>query len=301
MGSYWDYYRAGPPKEVKDGIKAKSRRGDIGEKWWSKRWVALLESFKIGERLARGRSYARKGQVISIDIQKGRVRSRVQGVQSEPYLVEIRVAKISRDDWEKVIDVMAEKALFAAKLLSGEMPKDIEDAFAEARLSLFPGKKDLKTDCSCPDWSNPCKHIAAVYYLLAERFDEDPFLIFKLRGRTEDEIIEALRKRRMAIVEEYDLQDIPHDTSIDLDFAYEAPKPLDECMETFWDIGEGLEALAPSPAPPKVPHAILKRLGDAPYSIEKKNLASFFPKAYEIAGSAALQKASWVGKMGPLR
>jgi uncharacterized Zn finger protein len=78
---------------------------------------------------------------------------------------------------------MASQAIFAAKLLSGEMPQNIEEAFAEAKVSLFPtSEQDLDTECSCPDWANPCKHIAAVYYLLAERFDEDPFLIFKLRG-----------------------------------------------------------------------------------------------------------------------
>lgn len=301
MSDYWDYYRAGKPKEVRDGIKAKSKRGEIGEKWWSRRWTALLESFKIGERLARGRSYARKGQVISIDIQKGRVRSKVQGVQPEPYEIEIRVARISGDDWEKVTDIMAKKAIFAAKLLSGEMPKDIEDAFAEARVSLFPSKKDLKTDCSCPDWSNPCKHIAAVYYLLAERFDEDPFLIFKLRGRDEGEMIEALRKRRITIVEDNKLKDVHHDFSQDADFASFVCRPLEECIERFWDIGEGLDAVAPSPAPPKVSYAVLKRLGNAPYFIDKTNLASFFPRAYEIASRAALQKALWVEKKGDER
>ena len=301
MSGYWDYYRAKPPKEVKDGIKTKSRRGDIGERWWSKRWITLLESFKIGERLARGRAYARKGQVISIDIRKGLVISKVQGVQNDPYEIEIKVVKLSRDDWEKAIDLMAKKAIFAARLLSGEMPKDIEDAFAEANVSLFPSKKDLKTSCSCPDWSNPCKHIAAVYYLLAEQFDEDPFLIFKLRGRSKEELIEALRKRRTIVVDKNALHNSSHDLSLDLDFGNNLRVPLVECIETFWDIGEGIDALAPSPAPPKVPHAVLKRLGDAPYSIDKKNLASFFPKAFEVAGLAALQKAAWIERIGPLK
>lgn len=182
MSGYWGYYRSGKPKAIKNGIKANSKRGAIGEKWWSKRWVALLESFDIGARLGRGRSYARKGQVISIDIQKGLVKSEVQGGRSKPYKIDIQLRLISNNDWEKVVDVMTSKAIFAAKLLSGEMPTDIEAAFSEAGVSLFPTKNDLKTSCSCPDWSNPCKHIAAVYYLLAEQFDVDPFLIFMLRG-----------------------------------------------------------------------------------------------------------------------
>src|SRR5438128_9744848 len=85
--------------------------------------------------------------------------------------------------------------MYAAKLTSGEMPNDIETVFRSASLSLFPEKrKDLKTDCSCPDWSNPCKHVAAVYYLLGEEFDRDPFLIFKMRGLARDELVGLLGK-----------------------------------------------------------------------------------------------------------
>ncbi len=288
MSGYWGYYRSEKPKEVKDGIKAKSRRGAIGEKWWSKRWVALLESFNMGSRLSRGRSYARKGQVISIDVQKGLVRSKVQGVQSVPYNIKIRLAKISEDDWDKATEVMASKAIFAAMLLSGEMPADIEDAFTEAGSSLFPGRKDIKTDCSCPDWADPCKHIAAVYYLMAEKFDEDPFLIFKLRGRTKEEIIEALRKRRVStLVEDEGKGEAEDEVSTSQD-----EKPAEECLDTFWELGDVLELVAPYPTPPEVTNAVLKRLGDAPFSIGDANLATFLPRAYEIAGRAALEMAA---------
>lgn len=287
MSGYWGYYRSGKPKAIKNGIKANSKRGAIGEKWWSKRWVALLESFDIGARLGRGRSYARKGQVISIDIQKGLVKSEVQGGRSKPYKIDIQLRLISNNDWEKVVDVMASKAIFAAKLLSGEMPTDIEAAFSEAGVSLFPTKNDLKTSCSCPDWSNPCKHIAAVYYLLAEQFDVDPFLIFMLRGRTKEEVIGALRKRRVLAVEPLAL---PQDSA----FASEAEDvaPLEKCLDNFWDLGEGLDAVQSVPKPPKVSKAVLRRLGDAPISVGKTNLAACLPEAYEVAGRAALQKAA---------
>src|SRR5262249_57826084 len=99
--------------------------------------------------------------------------------------------------WEKVAEAMAAEAIHAARLLSGEMPEQIEELFAAAGASLLPAARgDLETDCSCPDWANPCKHVAAVHYLLGERFDADPFLIFELRGRTQAEIAEALRARR---------------------------------------------------------------------------------------------------------
>ena len=284
MSGYWGYYRAEKPKEVEDGIKTKSRRGAIGEKWWSKRWVTLLESFKMGARLGRGRSYARKGQVISIEVKKGAVRSKVQGTQSKPYNVEIRFAQIAEDDWDKATEAMASKAVFAAKLLSGEMPTDIEDAFTEAGCSLFPGKKDIKTSCSCPDWADPCKHIAAVYYLMAEKFDEDPFLLFELRGKTKEEIIESLRKRRISTLDEDEVEAEDEVVTSPDDI------PIEERLDEFWESGDGLELVSPHPRPPEVANAILKRLGDAPISIGGANLASFLPRAYNAAGRAALEK-----------
>lgn len=286
MPGYWGYYEARKPKEVEDGIKAKSRRGAIGEKWWSKRWVALLESFKMGARLGRGRSYARKGQVISIDVRKGVVRSKVQGARSKPYDLEIRLTQISDDDWKKAIEAMASKAVFAAKLLSGEMPKDIEEAFVDAGCSLFPGKKDIKTNCSCPDWADPCKHIAAVYYIMAEKFDEDPFLLFELRGRTKDEIIEALRESRASTMPQDQVEAV-ETVPPDLDRG-----PLEERLDQFWESGDDLDLVAPRPRPPEVPGAVLKRLGDAPISIDGANLASYLPKAYEAAGRAARDMAA---------
>ncbi|MFZ2070998.1 MAG: SWIM zinc finger family protein [Halobacteriota archaeon] len=288
-GSYWGYYKPAKPKEVKNGIKAKSKRGAIGETWWSKRWISVLESFDMGARLSRGRSYARKGQVISIDIQKGEVTAKVQGTRAEPYEVRIQLNPISELDWDRVSDAMASKAIFAAKLLSGEMPLDIEDAFSKAGVSLFPGaRKELETNCSCPDWANPCKHIAAVYYLLAERFDEDPFLIFKLRGRTKEEITGALHEKRTLTAKE----ESEAITERAVSATGEKVRPLEECQDSFWQAGDALYSFSVNPARPEVENAILKRLGDAPFYVGKVNLISLLSKAYEVASSAALQKAS---------
>ena len=281
--SYW-YYEPTRPREVKDGIKAKSQHGRIGETWWSRRWVDVLESLGMGARLARGRSYARKGQVVSMEIQKGVVSARVQGTRPSPYKVEIKLNPLSDGDWDRVTDAMASQAIFAAKLLSGEMPQNIEDAFSKAKVPLFPiSEEELDTDCSCPDWANPCKHIAAVYYLLAERFDEDPFLIFKLRGRTKEEIVQALREKRNLT---------PSEESVTLPDALEdtAP-PLEECLDSFWQGGEISNSFAVNPAPPEVDNAILKRLGEAPFSIGKHNIASLLASAYTAASAAALKRA----------
>jgi uncharacterized Zn finger protein len=161
----------------------------------------VLESFDIGGRLQRGRSYARTGQVLSIDIKKGLVEASVQGSRPAPYQVTIKVRPLMPSEWKKLAAELSSQAIFAAKLLAGTMPQDIEQAFSEAGLSMFPEKlKEISTACSCPDWSNPCKHVAAVYYLLGEAFDRDPFLIFRMRGMDRDEFLLMLGESR--VVEE---------------------------------------------------------------------------------------------------
>jgi uncharacterized Zn finger protein len=189
----WDYSDYRPTIKAKGGIKAQSKRGQFGASWWAKRWIAVLESFDIGSRLQRGRSYARRGQVLAIDIVTGMVKAKVQGSSPKPYNVTIKVKLLPESDWKKLAAALSSQAIFAAKLLAGEMPQEIEEAFTAVGLSLFPEKmRDLETNCSCPDWSNPCKHIAAVYYLLGEEFDRDPFLLFKLRGMSREEFLASM-------------------------------------------------------------------------------------------------------------
>jgi uncharacterized Zn finger protein len=281
--NYWGGYERKAPIDVKHGIKSKSERGDIGETWWSKRWIKVLEALMDSGRLSRGRSYARRGQVISIDIEVGLVKAKVQGSQPRPYNVTIQLKPLSASDWDKVTDAMAEQAIFAAKLLAGEMPTNIEEAFNAVNIALFPkASRDLDTKCSCPDSSNPCKHIAAVYYLLAERFDEDPFLIFKLRGNTKEHLIETLREKRVGPVES-----TPEPAEADNSNATETPLPLlEEKLEAFWQAGEALDTFTVKPGAPEVDKAILKRLGDAPFTIGKENIAALLARAYDAVDTA---------------
>lgn len=279
----WNYYHENRPIRVRDGIKAKSERGEIGSTWWSKRWIKTLESFSLGTRLTRGRSYARQGQVISIDVEPGIVKAKVQGSMPKPYNVKMRLKPLSDTDWEKVTDAMAAQALFVAKLLAGEMPTNIEEAFEAVSLSLFPtALRDLETDCSCPDYANPCKHIAAVYYLLAERFDEDPFLIFKLRGRSKEQIISTLRAKR---IETLPPESASPASGVGAGQA-EDDSLLEDNLNTFWQAGEGLSAFTVNPTAPDVEKAILKRLGDAPFTVDNRNLTALLSKAYDLVDAS---------------
>jgi len=193
----WGWYPKPAPKRPppERGIKVKK----IGATWWGQRWIEALEklSWEYASRLARGRTYARAGRVHDLEVAPGKVTARVTGSRPTPYKVTLRLAVLDRGAWDKAVVEMAKQAVFAAELLAGAMPKEIDQAFRASGRSLFPAKaKDLQTACSCPDWANPCKHVAATHYVLGEAFDKDPFLLFELRGRGRDAVLGALRKLR---------------------------------------------------------------------------------------------------------
>jgi uncharacterized Zn finger protein len=193
-GNFRDF---GRPRKVEGGIKARSTRGAIGESWWSRRFLAVLESFALGTRLTRGRSYARAGQVLSLAVAPGVVTASVQGSRPKPYAVTVGLKPLTDSVWAHVEEALAAQALFGAQLLAGEMPPEIEEVFAAAGAPLFPGSMaDLSLRCSCPDWSVPCKHLAATFYLLAEAFDTDPFQILYWRGRDRETLLARLRALR---------------------------------------------------------------------------------------------------------
>jgi uncharacterized Zn finger protein len=194
---WWD--EASRPLPVEGGLKARSARGAIGRTWWSGRFIAVLESIIVGGRLGRGRNYARRGQVISLNIAPGMVSALVQGSRVQPYRARIGLAAFGKPEWDRLERSLAESAWYSAKLLAGEMPEDIEDVFEQLGLTLFPASSvELAMQCSCPDWEVPCKHIAAVFYLLAEAFDEDPFAILAWRGRDREELLASLHALRAA-------------------------------------------------------------------------------------------------------
>ncbi|MBN1447297.1 MAG: SWIM zinc finger family protein [Bacteroidetes bacterium] len=190
----WWYFSPAAPLPVRGGIRAKSQRGGFGSSWWGRRWVKTLESFEIGARLGRGRSYARGGQVANLVIGAGEVIATVQGTRRKPYTVSIRLRSFTAEEWQGIVRKLRRMPIEVAALLQGEMPEALDIIVRERGLSLFPQTgRDLVTDCSCPDWSNPCKHIAAVYYLLAEAFDGDPFLLLRLRGMDREQLLAQLQ------------------------------------------------------------------------------------------------------------
>jgi uncharacterized Zn finger protein len=253
-----------------------SRKTEFAQSWWAQRWIRVLERFGWSARLNRGRSYARHGNVLDIDIQPGLVRAKVQGSRNKPYRVEIGLKPLSRADWSRVIGLLRRKAIYGARLLSGEMPRDIEEIFASAEVSLFPKSGDeLIMSCTCPDWANPCKHVAAVYYVLGSEFDRDPFLLFQLRGKSREQLMAALRGQR--------LERPPQ---------ARAPKvssePLEDHMADYWEAGDELEDITIRVTPPPVPQAILKRLGPIPLHDLPEEWHGDLARMYEVVSNDAL-------------
>ncbi len=282
-----DFFEYTRPLPVDDGIAARSRRGAIGESWWSQRFIDLLESFGVGSRLARGRRYARAGQVVELDVEVGVVIAKVQGSRYSPYKVRIQTKPLSDAQWRRVEKAMSAQALPLAKLLAGEMPHDIEDVFGACKLSLFPRTHaDLKATCTCPDWENPCKHVAAVYYILAEQFDENPFLIFAWRGRTQQELLDALRARRSSTRTRHP-EAAPGPP---LDRGDHVPVPL-IADANFWTSGPGLAELSVRPVASETPDLLLRELGPVTVETGGTNVAGLLAAAYATIAQAAEQRA----------
>jgi uncharacterized Zn finger protein len=281
-------------KTTSPGIKVRK----IGATWWGQRWIEALEHMSRDylSCLGRGRAYARAGHVHDLQIAPGEVTAQVEGsdADAETYSVTLRVAMLSLASWKKVIETMGQQAVFSAELLAGRMPVEIDEAFRSAGHSLFLSKqRELETDCSCPDWANPCKHVAAVHYVLGEAFDRDPFLLFELRGRTKQQVLGALRSLRSGHSSDEQIEKLAADVA-------------EHAARLIADGGENIEGRVPveyetlrTALPslqfridaPAVPGAVLKQLGPPPPSIEAEEVANSALPLLEQQLSAASQLA----------
>jgi uncharacterized Zn finger protein len=290
MSGHWDQWPPAKPIRVDGGIKARSKRGAIGEQWWSRRFISVLESYGMSGRLARGRSYARAGQVLDFELTQGKVTARVQGSRVRPYQVRIGVLPLTTAQWRRVQDRLASQALFRAKLLAGEMPHEIEEVFAECGTPLFPrSAADLDMHCSCPDWGIPCKHLAAVCYVLAEEFDRDPFGMLAWRGKGRDELLAALRRIQVGGSGPGQHAPAAGTSRLGLDVSAQL---LEECLEGFWSPGLSparLRALASAPDG-SAPDLLLRMFPPPAVRVRGKDLAEVLGLAYQRLAADDIQE-----------
>ncbi|NMI01040.1 SWIM zinc finger family protein [Pseudonocardia acidicola] len=268
---WWRDSPPSKPRRVAGGIQIHSTRGTIAQTWWSARFIEVLESLGVGGRLARGRSYARAGQIVELRVDAGAAVARVQGSRPEPYRVRVGLTAYGKTEWAAVEQALADDAWYAATLLAGGMPPEIEQLFAALGLALFPASgRDLTMDCSCPDQTVPCKHLAAVFYLLAERFDADPFEVLALRGRDRETLLANLRARRGA-------DDEPAEGTAP---GSEAAAPLADRLDDFFTAGPGLADVGRIGSAPAPPDALLDQVPTFVMQIRGHRLVDLLRPAY---------------------
>ncbi|BAZ67480.1 MAG: SWIM zinc finger family protein [Pelatocladus maniniholoensis HA4357-MV3] len=262
--------------------------------WWGDRFIKALEQFTDEGRLQRGRSYARGGKVKSFEIEQNHITAQVRGsvnpyfgVYKEPtYHIEIEIKAITKTNWKQAIEKLSSKASIVSRLLLNEVPENIEDNFAELGLHLLPhSRKDFTTSCSCPDYANPCKHIAGVYYLVASQLDNNPFLLFELRGLSKAELQVKLADSPLgkALSAELNNQDIPIEISTSLYTKVEkqtvTQKPT---AREFWLSTKRLPQTIEVPTKSSVSAILIKKQGDFPAFWQKDN--SFILAMEELYG-----------------
>jgi uncharacterized Zn finger protein len=266
-----------------------ARSGDLASSWWARRWLSTLDGFGWGGRLSRGRAFARGSRVLDVEVSPGFIRARVQDTPPRPYRVEMAVEPFTDAVWDRVIGALARQAIYTAKLLAGELPAEVVQLCDSAEAPLFPGHPaDIVMKCSCPEWAVPCKHVAAVHYVLAAELDRDPFLLFRLRGRTREELTAALRTRRVS----FGSAGAARAAALQ-EAAAEAPSsaPEDVPLDRFWEYDPEIDALHFEIHPPEVPGAIVRLLGPPPGWSGRDELVTTLNDLYHIA-SASVRDAA---------
>jgi uncharacterized Zn finger protein len=269
------------------GIKMKQ----AGVTWWGLRWIEALERVLRGDagRLARGKSYARAGRAHDLIVERGTVRAQVTGTRPTPYEVTIELRQLSDEVWRAAIASLAAQARFAAELLAGQMPQQIDEAFQASGGSLFPLERaELSTRCSCPDWGDPCKHVAATHYLLGEALDRDPFLLFELRGRDKARVLDGLRAARRGAGGPEVASDL-RGASPDPEVASVTLGPMTPA--DYDRLREPLPSLELSFEAPSRPGALLRQLGVLPGWRDASSPAEALEPLVQSAAAAARRLA----------
>jgi uncharacterized Zn finger protein len=287
--------------------------------------MRLVESVAPGDQLAEGLEYARLGQTRSLDVGPGAITARVQGRMPRAYNVAIRLPTYSPEQWAPVIDAMVAQARYAATLLAGELPANIEDLVVPAGLRLFPSDpSDVAVSCTCsvftgipvpaliPRNTTPpasgtqpatepppaapkapgiqwCKHVCCTMALVADRLASDPFLIFALRGLPPDDLVERLRQRRSATgASRATGGGSPVYTQHLPGIADRPSAPIEASLASFWSVGPALNEIDLPITQPEVSHPLLRRMGPSPFQGAKFPLVGLLATCYEIVSTAMI-------------
>ncbi|MCC6428469.1 MAG: hypothetical protein IT435_16825 [Phycisphaerales bacterium] len=276
------------PRRVRGGFKLSSGFNSPEADaipWTTQRWIRVIEQSASGPNLLEGVEYGKLGQTKRLEIVPGAVKASVQGRQYRPYDTTLKVGTFTQEQWDQVVALMADQAVYAAKLLAGELPPNIEEIFARVGVRLFPLEPgDVTTSCTCGATEPWCKHACCIGSLLADQLASKPFLMFELRGISPSDLMEHVRQRRAlsgvgtTAVPVY----TPHAEG-------EHPsKPLEECIDSFWDVDPAVREIDLPLEPPAVTHPLLRRLGPSPFAGARFPLVGLLATCYEMVSRAAL-------------
>ncbi|WP_020558000.1 SWIM zinc finger family protein [Thiofilum flexile] len=258
--------------------------------WWGEKFLNVLSISMDSGRLARGRSYAGPNRLLTFTIEGTKITATVRGnvnpyfgVYKEPqYKTSVQLKTFSAKDWEQLVALISENAACLSQLLLGEVPNHIEDIFSQKGLELLPKRRDdLISECSCPDYASPCKHVAGVYYKIASLLDRDPLLVFQLRGMDITKLQEKLAQSPLgqALLDQRADQQLPliYHTQ-----RYTAPQTVslnNPSLKTFWH-GQQALPLVSTQTQAVTSAVLLKKAGDYPAFWTRNN--SFISAMEEV-------------------
>ncbi|TDB63783.1 DEAD/DEAH box helicase [Arundinibacter roseus] len=254
-----------------------ARKKSFGQTWWGKQWIEVLEKMDQSGRLARGRTYANGGAVLAINFSNNTIKAKVKGTRAIPYKVSFTLTPFTANEKVRLMDLITDNPLFLTQLLNRQLPAELFNESKERGINLFPGSwKDFQATCSCPDWGDPCKHGAAVLYLIANEIDKNPFLIFELRNF---DLFQGLEALGVASAEQKDVEI--------LDIA-DLRKPCELGEEIVFRPEEHLyESLDFSVVPESREH-LLSLLSDQPLFYKTGNFKQVLRSFYQESRTKAL-------------
>jgi len=293
-----DSFPLAAPRTVAGGITAHSQGDAFGTTWHARRWIETLERFDLGSRVARGRRYARRGQVAELEFAPGFVTAAVQGAHRSPYRVVVAVRQLSGEEHDRVVAQIAARPLGAAQLLSGILHECVDEAFEAAGVPLLPTEMgQLSTKCSCPDWSNPCKHVAAVFFLIADELDRNGMQLLTLRGVDRELLFEQIRIAT-AIAVPAPATSSGHQPPTRVVRPRSEPLPSDP--DAFWNVPGNLDHLVGDTAAPADAAAFARRLGAFPRWRGSEPFLDTLQGRYARASTAALDLLAPIVTQGPV-
>lgn len=278
-------YAARAPLGVKGGIRSQVSHGWHARTWWNRRWTEVMENFRLGARLGRGRNYAISGQVSALSVKAGLVSASIQGSAPEPYASEIRFRCVQGEAKQRLIRALRAQPVLLARLLVGDLPPEVETLFRDEGCPLFPERaRDLESRCSCPDWANPCKHLAAVYFLIGEAIARNPLLLLELRGVRRADLVAGASAKQKG--ERAAAGEPPAGLGgVSAEAYYGVPMPA------FDDFGEAAKTTVAAP--------LIQRLGPLPFWRGQERFVDTLEHLY--ARAAARGWTVWTGEPLDLR